>query len=555
MRRISKLSLLLAPILLASISGCATPSWMSRSEPTDPREARVNRLMTVAAEFEKEGKPEAAMRVYEHVLAQQPQHPDATLKRDLLAQQGVKSGARPLQKDAAPGINTAPQQMYASASKPKAPAEPAAQKDIAAEIHRKNAELAKMLAEQKASTHPIVAVPGEKSAQDNDLTPTPIPEQSLAAKSKANLLEMLNQPASVEDPGWASTGSSGDWQIVSNDIESKESAWKPTGQSQAAEEFASPTSVAFSESSPEFDKVQAPEAETSDWALVEADEPMPKSEQVASVSEPDADAWQTTDLTRPPAVEEKTVASEENWQTTRLAGLCDNLAPGLIPIVDRLESKESSDRVAALFELGELKSEARSASVAVYSLMQDQDPVVAVYAAGTLRQITGDAWSSVHTLTKYLDHTDPGIAQLSAYMLGQMGPEAMDAVPALERLRNNSQGMTSLHAAEALTHIAPADVSSVQKLTAALSETDRELRWFAAVSLGTVAGECEKQAAEALKNALNDGEMEVRIAACLSLGGLGSHAAIAIPDLEKAARSESPDVKSAAETALACLRG
>jgi HEAT repeat protein len=210
--------------------------------------------------------------------------------------------------------------------------------------------------------------------------------------------------------------------------------------------------------------------------------------------------------------------------------------------------------VAALLELSEQGTSAKPASVAVYALLEDPDPMVAVYAAGALREINGDAWSSVKTLAAHLAHEDERIVRLAAYLLGQMGPEAMDAVPQLQQVRDSQHGVTSLHAAEALTHIAPDDGRSVQTLSAALHDQNREMRWFAAVSLGTVRGSAEAAAAQSLRDALRDSEAEVRAAACLSLGGLGVQARIALADLEHARQSDTPEVQMAAETALACLK-
>lgn len=596
MRRFAKLSLFFAP-LLVSICGCATPSWMSQSKITDPREARVHRLMAVAAEYEVEGKQDAAMRVYEHVLAQQPDHADAAQRRDLLAQQGVKSGGRLLKPELAPAATRSSAEVYASHQSSTKTDDKTTRSNIAAEIHRKNAELAKMLAQQKTAKQPLVVMPGDKAAFDNELEPIPSKSETLVAQSESNLKNLLNAATAVEDPGWTSTGSSGGWTVVSSDQHMKtpidqaqsvhapsDTGWTAQTHSAASSTLASSTlsdefvpaietsvaevktEVKTAEMKTEIKADAAtktevataqnarPAEETSGWELAETKE---TKIELASASPtiPQEEDWQTTDLTRKLAASPARNADDDHWESTRLVGLCDNLSPELVPLVEKLENPDPLIRVEGLLELGELSTAARSSSIAVYSLLEDRDPIVAVYAAGTLRQVSGDAWSSVHTLMKYLEHKEPGISQLSAYLLGQMGPEAMDAVPTLERVRNQAVGLTSLHAAEALTHIAPADVSSVQALTTALSGADRELRWFAAVSLGTVAGECEQQAAEALKKALKDQESDVRIAACLSLGGLGDHAAIAIPDLEQAVRSDSPEVKSAAETALACLRG
>lgn len=603
MRRIAKLSLLMAPLLMASVSGCATSSWMGGSASTDPREARINRLMSVAAEYESQGKHDSAMRVYEHVLAQQPEHNGAMQRRELLAQQGIKGGGRPLKSEP----STAARELYASASRSRSVVPLGSQnnsaEDTVATIHRKNAELAQLLASKKTSTHPLVVIPSDQNQFDNGLEPTPVAERSLIAESKASLTDMIQSVSgNVEDSGWVPTGTSNTWTLVSKDSApaaaqaDSEDEFKAFIESPSSQEAMVAAATPEAPASPDGWTATVPKADVEPKTVAAVEDgwmstatakstadssPMdqsPMDQTIATVDTSDAnspvelaststatssqDAWQTADLTREtPASEfpssESTVTAQ-NWAATRhlnLVELCGELPAHVRPLVEKLENVDPVKRIEGLLELGELKSEAESAGVAVYALMEDTDPVVAIYAAGTLRQITGDSWSSVHTLISYLDHPEPGIAQLSAYLLGQMGPEAMEAVPALEKIRSTGDSLTALHAAEALTHIAPADSASVAKLTEALKSGDREVRWFAAVSLGSVTGACETQAAQALKDALQDGETEVQVAACLSLGGLGANAAIAIPELEKASQSNVEDVKSAAETALACLRG
>lgn len=592
MRRIAKLSFLLAPIFMASLSGCATSSWMSGSPATDPREARISRLMSVAADFESQGKHDSAMRVYEHVLAQYPEHPEAQQRRELLAQQGIKSGGRPLKSEP----STIARELYASAARPRSVvplgSENNTAEDAVTTIHRKNAELAQVLAKKKYSTHPLVAIPTSHNPFDNQLEPTPVAEQSLIVESKANLVNIIDSVSgSVEDPGWVAAGTSNSWTLVAKDS-TFPSGWRAASdenfQSFVETESSEETKVATVTTSQEqngdewFMAVAAKKPAEVPTAKFEAEDgwqTTPTSsvvDLVATSTETSQDAWQTADLTREQLVSESVATAQaeaapiepvqtepvqfqsaQNRATRHLSllELCDKLPSHIRPLVEKLEHPDPVKRIEGLLELGELKEEAEAAGVGVYAMMEDADPIVAIYAATTLRQITGDSWSSVHTLISYLEHSDPGIAQLAAYLLGQIGPEAMDAVPALEKLRNNGDQLTSLHASEALTHIAPADSVSVQKLAEALKSGDREIRWFAAVSLGSVTGACEAQAAQALKEALRDGETEVQVAACLSLGGLGANAVIAIPELEQASQSDVEDVKSAAETALACLRG
>ncbi|WP_437187279.1 HEAT repeat domain-containing protein [Planctomicrobium sp. SH668] len=516
-----KYSLLVAPLLMISVSGCATPRMMGSTSAQEQRAARNNRLLSVAEEYEAQGNPEAAMRVYEHVLAQNPNFVEAEQRRDLLASQGVKASPKRGHEQTSPQNAAASQQLYASKSKVKSQSQNT-EPSSATEIHRKNAELLAMIAAQKSEKTPVVVEPN--GARDQNLVPTPVEQELQIAKNNVRAKQikdqLLRETEVVADQGWKTTTSS-------------------TGFTVAPTEEQQPVAVILDSNIDEL---------KSNWNIVNVDSAKsPKIE--------DSSLWATTDHTRDFPSQPIEQVSANNWNQTRLAALCEDLPGSLVSVVNRLESSDSATRVIALTELSEMKEAAKPAAVAVYALMGDADPVVAVYAAGALRDITGDAWSSVHTLNRLLESDRPGVAQLASYMLGQMGPEAMDAVPVLTQIRDQSSGLSGLYAAEALTHITPDDERSITKLKEALHSTDRELRWFSAVSLGTIEGAGEVQAAEALKLALADSEEDVRVAACLSLGGLGKNAVLAIPELEKAAQSDRPEVQVAAQTALACLKG
>src|SRR5690606_15571482 len=84
--------------------------------------------------------------------------------------------------------------------------------------------------------------------------------------------------------------------------------------------------------------------EDSGWTVAEhkSDRMVSPEEKIETVSltrEAASDAWKTTDLVR--NIEEKAKAvspTAEEWSTTRLVGLCENLSPELIPLVEKLES-------------------------------------------------------------------------------------------------------------------------------------------------------------------------------------------------------------------------
>lgn len=515
MRRIAKLSLLLAPLLLASGSGCATPSFLSSSNKPDARVARIDRLLNMAADYENKGRPEAAMSIYEHVLAQHPENTHARQRSELLAQNGVTPAAPSRNKinlrnrlaPASPETLMATRRPTSPATPEKAtaPAALAKQEVSPTQTHATSSETpAQTPATRQAEVPTLAEVMKPFPQIEKDLSASPLPEEIRSTNTEWTVARKDNASSSQESLDIGS-----DWTIAK-----------------------SPSAA------PEVSRVE-----------------MASSSTQTVTPAVNADAWHTTDLTRHEKTEPAVQIVDDAWERTRLVTLCDGLPQELVPFVKQLESSDPLIRVQGLQKLSEQGEQARAATVAVHALLEDSEAAVAVKAASTLREIANDAWSSVRTLTKHLKHEDPQIVRLSAYLLGQMGPEAMDAVPALEEVRGSGDLLSSLHAAEALTHIAPADRKSFSALSSALSNDDQTIRWFAAVSMGTVSDQCERDAVVALTKALKDSEPQVRAAACLSLGGLGEHALTVISELEEAARSESSEVQVAAETALACLRG
>ncbi|HWL07369.1 MAG TPA: HEAT repeat domain-containing protein [Planctomicrobium sp.] len=606
------MSLLLAPLFLASASGCATSGLFAKSNNLDARAARVDRLLSIAVDYENNGRQDAAMSVYQHVLAQNPENTYARQRYDLLAQSGIAPSERSTKSPSVRRNQLAPptpdvliasrREAQNAAGKSVEPAKSpatniesvakntAAQNRVAQNsavqnnvvqnsvtqngateisvIEETTSHATQVKAEfvkaeparpVPASSAPVAKTPAITDVASESWTPRQT-ENSTVAKSRRGLPEIELYLGKTKASGFNQDSRVAEAAPSESLQTSKE--WTTTSQARTESDVVVKTETETSVSRSTESSVIASQ-QSADWTR-SSDSTWEKSkassERTVSFSKPSepVSSWNTTDLTRVIAEDAKATddvhARDDSWEPTRLITLCDGLPEELIPLVEKLESDDPLVRVQGLQGLAENREHARPAVVAVHSLLEDREPVVAVYAASTLREIANDAWSSVRTLTHYLKHEDPQIVRLSAYLLGQMGPEAMDAVPTLELVRESDNLLSSLHAAEALTHIAPADRNSFQTLSKALSNEDETVRWFAAVSMGTVSSQCEKDAVAALVKALKDSEPEVRAAACLSLGGLGEHAMVAISDLEDAAQSESSEVKVAAETALACLR-
>lgn len=219
-----------------------------------------------------------------------------------------------------------------------------------------------------------------------------------------------------------------------------------------------------------------------------------------------------------------------------------------------LSSANADDRKAGLVELAHDTTQGAEAVGEVQRIAAaDSDFVVRAYAAATLWRLTNHAEAPVAALTGLLDSNDETVRQVAAYLLGTIGPSAANAVPALRQLCDHAGGATRVHAAEALARIDAGSDAAVDLLTAALTDRDEETRWLSAIALGGVGQEHRDQAISALTAALQDPSDDIRSVAALALGGFGPEAMSAVPHLERAAALESEEVRTAAQTALACI--
>lgn len=532
--RLDSKSLLLGSLLFAT--GCATSSTSGRHCSVQSiQQDHTARLVSVAQMYEKDGNGDMARRVYAQVVAQNPENQ--------LAQSALKRLA-PAKSEIVP--NQAPMSPSAEllalldSKRAKAQENPTEhirpeQKSSAAhltDIPRITAEDDLPATESKTSqTSSELAYVSEPDL--SDLVAPPFPSETLQeAKSRSSDVAQTLEQTKSDIPLWS----------LDPELEIKESVSAANVQESQKADVAEDTadSNVATTKPHEWDNIfenDLPSAEILEPEKVVTSETAGETE----VALPLADI---------PGFNE----SAGGWQRTSLTRLCPELSPELEPVVEKLGSKDEGERISALVELSNKGEEAKSASLAVRSLLEDDSEIVRVYAASATREIESDAWDSVKVLTSSLKSKQPEVVHLAAYMLGNMGPEAMDATDELCRLRDGDLNVTSVYAAEALTRITPHDGQSFEQLTQALKSEDANVRWFAAVTMGNATQFNSERAVTVLTEALKDEHPNVRTAAALSLGGFGEGARPALADLEQLAETDSEEVREAARTAIACVK-
>ncbi len=551
MRQVSKFALLIAPVLLVA-SGCASkPSWVARNvEPkqsTQVASNRSDRLLKVAEKYVENGKPEIAKRLYEHIVEQDPKN---VVARQRMLALSDASGSD-LEKLASIKNAAEEKTIDSNVSRPKAAAELIVQRQEPTLARKKTAE--ELFADKKSEQKVELVVtrkptpefevrekqPSEQPASEFAWAKEPavnefFPEESLLAEKFETQTTKSDEPSAnqiaMSIPEYEREGPHPSQKMLASSARIDAEEW---------------WDAVFENGTPQVNAKPLVTSEPQEAVVIE-----PKAEKEFFTPNP-ATTVASSEL---PKIEPKIVAEKTNWKATSVQRLCtQDASKELIQVVALLDSRDSTVRIAGLIELGGQGSEAQPASPAVRALLQDDDALVRVHAASTVRDIEGGNIEVVRHLTRLLKEDDPNVLRLSSYLLGQMGSDATEAIASLEQLRDEDSGLTSLHAAEALTRIAPQELASYEILKKALNNEVRENRLFAAASFGGVYQEGEEFAANALKEALGNEDADVRATAALSLGGLGRHAEIALPELRHAADFDLPEVREAAHTALACL--
>jgi len=160
-----------------------------------------------------------------------------------------------------------------------------------------------------------------------------------------------------------------------------------------------------------------------------------------------------------------------------------------------------------------------------------------------------DVWG-IDLIIKALEDEDEEIRMDAAWTLGDIGPEAKDAIPTLINLLEDEDILVRVYAAEALYKIDPE--RCVTTLIALLEHGDGEIRSSAADALGMIGPEA-KDAIPALINLLEDEDEFVRLSTTVALGDIGAQEAV--PALINALKDEDFMVRNFAAESLTKITG
>lgn len=154
----------------------------------------------------------------------------------------------------------------------------------------------------------------------------------------------------------------------------------------------------------------------------------------------------------------------------------------------------------------------------ITSLVQEEDDEyreVAVYNLG--RFGTSAVTSAVSSMMDALKSKDHQVRSRAASTLGEIGPKAEKAIPALVQVAQDQSTNVRVHVLEALGTIGKADPGVVDALTRALEDKGTMVRVQATTALGQIAPN-NNRITTALLKALDDKEIVVRVEAIRALG-------------------------------------
>lgn len=148
---------------------------------------------------------------------------------------------------------------------------------------------------------------------------------------------------------------------------------------------------------------------------------------------------------------------QERYEIMRLEDRVRNdvqVDTSLAELIEYLDAEDPYVRQASYVSLGRLGSKAESTVPLIAAKLDQNDGIDARWAAGCLYYIGSSAKCAVPALISALDGDRPAdVRYLATKALGEIGPEAVEALPALERVARSEHGFVSRGAERAVKRI------------------------------------------------------------------------------------------------------
>jgi HEAT repeat protein len=154
-------------------------------------------------------------------------------------------------------------------------------------------------------------------------------------------------------------------------------------------------------------------------------------------------------------------------------------------LIAKLSDRPATARKTAAIKLGMCGPAAWKAGTALRKCLSDADPTVRLQAAHALWRIDQQATAIVPKLIEMQGTNSPAIRVGAVSVLGEIGPAASVALPALSRMLAGSEPGERLHLAFMISRIDSNNRQMLGIVTAGLSQPGSEMRYLAALALGS----------------------------------------------------------------------
>lgn len=150
--------------------------------------------------------------------------------------------------------------------------------------------------------------------------------------------------------------------------------------------------------------------------------------------------------------------------------------------------------------------------------------------------------------------TDADIRSRAVFLLGSIGPDASDAVPAMQReLKRSHDVFFKMTLAEAILKIDHENQAAIAQLIECLSSNDTNVRWIATFALRNASSPHRTTVVDHLRVLLVTEDRKVQRMVLLTLAELGPTAVAAAPEVEGAIQSLDSETKEIARACLASI--
>ncbi|MGQ0634347.1 MAG: hypothetical protein ACT4QC_07045 [Planctomycetaceae bacterium] len=180
-----------------------------------------------------------------------------------------------------------------------------------------------------------------------------------------------------------------------------------------------------------------------------------------------------------------------------------------------LRSSRASQRREALLKLTDLGEAAEPSLPDVWPLVRDADPLVRIYAARTLWLVGNRSDIAVAAFSEMAGSGLSPADALATFLLGEIGPAAAPAQPALESELAATDPILRLQAAEALLKIDPSHSPPHEVLLESLAVGPGQERYFAACALVSAGAKYASAADAGLLRAMTDDDQRIASAAAI----------------------------------------